>query len=102
MLFILFKMIVNNFNDSILYGNFTKTNTTTSNCRLLGSTFSYLIQCVLLFITMSVLIYKRHIEENKRTWKVWSFDISKQSVGSFIEQGWLDPPAGGCVTYQLS
>ena len=56
----------------------------TYQCKLLGNIFSYIIQFLLLLLSFSTLIYKRHIEEPKRPWKIWGFDVSKQLCGGFF------------------
>lgn len=51
-------------------------------CELIG-TFSLLTQALLGFICLSSLIVKRFYEYPiRRTWPVWSFDVSKQLIGA--------------------
>ncbi|KAI5953833.1 hypothetical protein CANMA_004671 [Candida margitis] len=51
-------------------------------CELIG-TFSLLTQAFLGFICLSSLIIKRFYEYPiRRTWPVWSFDVSKQLIGA--------------------
>ncbi|ODV62688.1 uncharacterized protein ASCRUDRAFT_24274, partial [Ascoidea rubescens DSM 1968] len=51
-------------------------------CELFGS-FSILIQTLLGLLSLSTLIYKRYKEfPNRRPWKIWFFDVSKQVFGS--------------------
>lgn len=51
-------------------------------CELIG-TFSLLTQAFLGFIGLSSLIIKRFYEHPiRRTWPVWSFDVSKQLIGA--------------------
>ncbi|KAG5416953.1 hypothetical protein I9W82_004584 [Candida metapsilosis] len=51
-------------------------------CELIG-TFSLLTQAFLGFICLSSLIVKRFYEHPiRRTWPVWSFDVSKQLIGA--------------------
>ena len=61
--------------------------TLTSNnnqCKLLDNVFSYLIQFFLGAVSIGSLIFKRHIEIPKRSWKIWLFDVSKQLIGGFF------------------
>jgi hypothetical protein len=55
-----------------------------SECKLLGGLFSYLIQIFLGLVALCSLIYKRHIEIPKRKWKIWLFDVGKQLIGGFF------------------
>lgn len=51
-------------------------------CKLLGP-FSLLIQSCLGLLSLSSLIYKRYKEyPNRRPWRVWFFDVSKQVFGA--------------------
>lgn len=51
-------------------------------CKLLGP-FSLLVQSLLGLLSLSSLIYKRYKEyPNRRPWKVWFFDVSKQVFGA--------------------
>lgn len=55
---------------------------TEPQCKLLGP-FSLLVQGILGILSLSSLIYKRYKEyPNRRPWKVWFFDVSKQLVGA--------------------
>ena len=53
-------------------------------CKLLDNNFSYAIQIFLGIVSVSSLIFKRHIERPQRTWKIWCFDVSKQLVAGFF------------------
>ena len=52
-------------------------------CKLLGP-FSLLIQAALGALALSSLVYKRWRERPRRPLKIWSFDVSKQVVGSML------------------
>jgi hypothetical protein len=52
-------------------------------CRLLGP-FALLIQGALGVLALLSLVYKRWREHPRRPLKVWSFDVSKQVVGSML------------------
>lgn len=51
------------------------------DCELLGP-FSLVIQAALGLLALSSLVWKRYRERPRRPIKVWSFDVSKQVVGS--------------------
>ncbi|KAG7663767.1 uncharacterized protein J8A68_002714 [[Candida] subhashii] len=52
-------------------------------CELIG-TFSLITQAFLGLLCLSSLIVKRFYEYPiRRTWQVWSFDVSKQLIGAF-------------------
>ena len=53
-------------------------------CKLLSGFFSYFIQFLLACICFISLIYKRHIEENKRPLNIWLMDITKQGIASLF------------------
>ncbi|CAH6719596.1 vacuolar membrane protein [[Candida] jaroonii] len=54
-----------------------------NKCELIG-TFSLLTQASLGLLCLSSLIVKRYYEwPNRRTWKIWFFDVSKQLFGAF-------------------
>lgn len=52
-------------------------------CRLLGP-FALLIQGALGALALLSLVWKRYRERPRRPLKVWSFDVSKQVVGSMM------------------
>ncbi|EXJ91303.1 hypothetical protein A1O1_04413 [Capronia coronata CBS 617.96] len=52
-------------------------------CKLLGP-FAILVQGALGVLALSSLVYKRWRERPQRPLKVWSFDVSKQVVGSML------------------
>ncbi len=52
-------------------------------CKLLGS-FAILVQAALGVLALSSLVFKRWREKPQRPLKVWSFDVSKQVVGSVV------------------
>jgi hypothetical protein len=52
-------------------------------CKLLGP-FALLIQSALGILALMSLVYKRWRETPRRPLKVWSFDVSKQVVGSAL------------------
>ena len=52
-------------------------------CELLGS-FSLLIQGALGLLAFSSLVWKRYRERPRRPFKIWTFDVSKQVVGSSL------------------
>ncbi|GMM36117.1 hypothetical protein DASC09_034420 [Saccharomycopsis crataegensis] len=53
-----------------------------AQCKLLGP-FSLIVQSLLGLLSLSSLIYKRYKEyPNRRPWKVWFFDVSKQVFGA--------------------
>ena len=52
-------------------------------CQLLGP-FAIVIQAALGGLALLVLVYKRWRERPQRPIKIWSFDVSKQVVGSIL------------------
>jgi hypothetical protein len=54
-----------------------------TECRLLGS-FAILVQLGLGALALLSLVYKRWRERPQRPLRVWSFDVSKQVVGSVL------------------
>jgi hypothetical protein len=52
-------------------------------CRLLGP-FALLVQGALGILALMSLVFKRWREHPRRPLKVWSFDVSKQVVGSIL------------------
>ncbi|KAI1609721.1 vacuolar membrane protein-domain-containing protein [Exophiala viscosa] len=52
-------------------------------CKLLGP-FAILVQTALGVLALSSLVFKRWRERPQRPLKVWSFDVSKQVVGSIL------------------
>ena len=63
-------------NDSETGGNEAK-------CELLGP-FAILVQAALGGLALLSLVYKRWRERPQRPIKIWSFDVSKQVVGSIL------------------
>lgn len=55
----------------------------TGECQLLGP-FAILVQGALGCMALLALVYKRWRERPQRPLKVWSFDVSKQVVGSVL------------------
>jgi hypothetical protein len=55
----------------------------TGECKLLGP-FAILVQGALGALALLSLVYKRWRERPQRPLKVWSFDVSKQVVGSIL------------------
>ena len=55
----------------------------TGECRLLGP-FAILVQGALGALALLSLVYKRWRERPQRPLKIWSFDVSKQVVGSIL------------------
>src|ERR1700761_9319026 len=55
----------------------------TGECKLLGS-FAILVQGALGALALLSLVFKRWRERPQRPLKVWSFDVSKQVVGSVL------------------
>ncbi|KAJ2550660.1 hypothetical protein EV175_003984 [Coemansia sp. RSA 1933] len=49
------------------------------DCKLVGA-FSLFVQVLVGTLGFSTLIIKRYFERRRRTWKVWSFDVSKQMI----------------------
>lgn len=52
-------------------------------CELLGP-FALIVQGALGFLALSSLVFKRWRERPQRPIKIWSFDVSKQVVGSVL------------------
>lgn len=52
-------------------------------CQLLGN-FAILVQGVLGVAALSALVFKRWRERPQRPLKIWTFDVSKQVVGSIL------------------
>ncbi|ODV85708.1 hypothetical protein CANARDRAFT_180115, partial [[Candida] arabinofermentans NRRL YB-2248] len=53
------------------------------SCELLGP-FALLVQALMGILALSSLVWKRSKEyPNRRPWKVWLFDVSKQVLGAF-------------------
>jgi len=53
-----------------------------SNCQIVGNFFGYLVQGMLAVLAFSALVIKKVTDKEQRTWKHWSFDTSKQAIGS--------------------
>jgi len=53
-------------------------------CKLLGTISAYLVQIGLGFIAILSLAIKFKCEKEKRIFKVWILDVSKQIIGSFF------------------
>jgi len=60
----------------------------TSQCHLIQGTFAIVMQCLLGVIAMSSLVIKRFTEKPRRSWLVWSFDVSKQGMGALFIHIW--------------
>ena len=58
-----------------------------SQCKLLGGTFSVLVQLGLAFLCLLVLSIKRCREYPRRPWLIWFFDLSKQVFSSGLQHG---------------
>ncbi|KIJ69796.1 hypothetical protein HYDPIDRAFT_77379 [Hydnomerulius pinastri MD-312] len=56
------------------------------SCRLLGPT-ALVVQALMGVFAILSLVYKRHREAQKRPWKIWLFDVSKQVVGQLFVHG---------------
>lgn len=54
-----------------------------AECRLLGP-FALLVQAALGAVALLSLIWKRYRETPKRPWKIFTFDVSKQVLGSML------------------
>jgi hypothetical protein len=52
-------------------------------CKLLGS-FALIVQAALGGLALMSLVYKRWRERPQRPLKIWTFDVSKQVVGSIL------------------
>ena len=48
------------------------------HCTLLQGNFDKFVQFLLAVLSLSVLVYKRHVERPRRTFIVWFMDSSKQ------------------------
>lgn len=53
-------------------------------CTLLGGVYAYLIQGLLAFTCVATLVIKRHNERPRRDVVTFSFDLSKQGLGSSL------------------
>ncbi|KAJ1948508.1 hypothetical protein EC988_005149, partial [Linderina pennispora] len=53
------------------------------SCQLVGG-FSILVQVLVGTLGFSTLIIKRQFEKPRRSWLVWSFDVSKQVIGGSL------------------
>ena len=54
----------------------------TEQCKLLGP-YSLIFQCLLGILAVSSLVIKRYKEyPNRRPWRIWFFDVSKQVFGA--------------------
>ncbi|KAH7909743.1 vacuolar membrane protein-domain-containing protein [Hygrophoropsis aurantiaca] len=56
------------------------------SCRLLGPT-ALIVQALMGVLVILSLVYKRHREPQKRPWRIWLFDVSKQIVGQMFVHG---------------
>lgn len=56
----------------------------TEKCSVLGGEFALLMQGGLFFVTCSVLVWKKYVENGDRTWFEFGLDSSKQIAGA----GW--------------
>ncbi|CAG9322008.1 unnamed protein product [Blepharisma stoltei] len=56
---------------------------TSEECHLFGE-FGWLIQAILGTISFCSLIIKRYIEKNRRSWKIWFMDTSKQASSTCL------------------
>ncbi|EXJ53920.1 hypothetical protein A1O7_09256 [Cladophialophora yegresii CBS 114405] len=61
----------------------TSDDESSGECKLLGS-FAILVQAALGALALLSLVFKRWRERPQRPLKVWSFDVSKQVVGSIL------------------
>ncbi|CAG9321148.1 unnamed protein product [Blepharisma stoltei] len=52
-------------------------------CHLFGE-FGWLIQAILGMMSFSSLIIKRYVEKNRRSWKIWFMDTSKQASSTCL------------------
>mmetsp|Transcript_16670 Transcript_16670/g.21625 ORF Transcript_16670/g.21625 Transcript_16670/m.21625 type:complete len:321 (-) Transcript_16670:300-1262(-) len=62
--------------------------TTDPQCRLIAGTFAICMQVMLCVISITSLIIKRFLENPRRTWKIWFFDVSKQGFGAGFIHVW--------------
>ncbi|KAJ1666992.1 hypothetical protein EV178_001712 [Coemansia sp. RSA 1646] len=58
-------------------------NTELLDCKLVGA-FSLFVQILVGTLGFSTLIIKRYFEQPRRTWLVWSFDVSKQMISGAL------------------
>ncbi|KAH0840246.1 vacuolar membrane protein-domain-containing protein [Lanmaoa asiatica] len=56
------------------------------SCQLLGPT-ALIVQALMGILAVLSLVYKRHRETQKRPWKIWLFDVSKQVFGQMFVHG---------------
>ncbi|KAH7887363.1 vacuolar membrane protein-domain-containing protein [Phlebopus sp. FC_14] len=56
------------------------------SCQLLGPT-ALVVQGLMGVLAVLSLVYKRHRETQKRPWKIWLFDVSKQVAGQMFVHG---------------
>ncbi|KAG2138045.1 vacuolar membrane protein-domain-containing protein [Suillus bovinus] len=56
------------------------------SCQLLGPT-ALVVQALMGVLVILSLVYKRHRETQKRPWRIWLFDVSKQIVGQMFVHG---------------
>ncbi|KAG8218988.1 vacuolar membrane protein-domain-containing protein, partial [Butyriboletus roseoflavus] len=56
------------------------------SCQLLGPT-ALVVQALMGVLAVLSLVYKRHWETQKRPWKIWLFDVSKQVFGQMFVHG---------------
>ncbi|KAF9226867.1 hypothetical protein BS17DRAFT_776254 [Gyrodon lividus] len=56
------------------------------SCQLLGPT-ALVVQALMGVFAILSLVYKRHRETQKRPWKIWLFDVSKQVAGQMFVHG---------------
>lgn len=56
------------------------------SCQLFGPT-ALVVQALMGVFAILSLVYKRHRETQKRPWKIWFFDVSKQVAGQMFVHG---------------
>ncbi|KAG2115744.1 vacuolar membrane protein-domain-containing protein [Suillus discolor] len=56
------------------------------SCQLFGPT-ALVVQALMGVLVILSLVYKRHREPQKRPWRIWLFDVSKQIVGQMFVHG---------------
>ncbi|KIK94851.1 hypothetical protein PAXRUDRAFT_827589 [Paxillus rubicundulus Ve08.2h10] len=56
------------------------------SCQLLGPT-ALVVQALMGVFAILSLVYKRHRETQKRPWRIWLFDVSKQVAGQMFVHG---------------
>jgi len=56
----------------------------TTNCQLVGNFFGYAIQGLLAVCAFSALVVKKWTDKERRSWKHWARDTSKQAFGSAV------------------